>query len=817
LLKDLCTVAVLAGAGFFGLTMDFPRISYKPLPHHVAAHALARPGHPAIVDGDVMLDYAGLDDRIRRGAAKLRKMGVRKGDRVIIVAAQKTDLMLGTLACMGAGAPVAPLSPTEENIESLARYFNPALVILGDNLAPESLPGKEFRTLPLTELFEAGPDELAELAYEDIGLFILTSGTTGGQRRGAMISYRSLSGTAEYMNERMGITPDIRELITAPLEHAFGMGRVKCALHAGGTAIFTPSLFSPKIIVGELARHACNTLSGVVSALGLVLDSEAAALSALAGQIRWIELGSGQFSLAHWRALSACLPNTRCFMSYGLTEARRSTFLEYNADPRKGGTVGKPTRWVSVRIVNDSNEPMGPNEVGRIQIDGVNKASGYYDYPEAWQKKQCGEWLDTGDHGVLDEDGYLTYVGRIDDTINVGGLKVAPEEVEMELRPLLKDLPYAVARVPDPLGIEGHVPALFIESKTDRGLTIDDVREHLRPLLPAFKIPRLIYCVDAIPRTSATKKIRRGALAPLALEQERARLPKTTALLGALRQAPWQNWPAFAGSETLLRKNLQSTLTRNGALPRDAQLGAATAWLRQVVKDDDFDLGQLIRQCEELFPSDAKSAVAIGLAANDIPIAQALQWRTLAKGGACLLLRPLAQSRIAEDLGWITRCRAAYVLLDRDRFARLAAAEAHLSDAFDFPEFQHAVIVGPEPGAADLVKFRGTFNIDPQHLTCLGTIWSLRTLRPKLDSADIVQSEEIWRILRDTAAGIFHVQADKLHLDSSTENTPGWNSLGYLQLVMAVEEAFGRTLAPRDIMAVRQLRDLVGILGNTQP
>jgi acyl carrier protein len=171
---------------------------------------------------------------------------------------------------------------------------------------------------------------------------------------------------------------------------------------------------------------------------------------------------------------------------------------------------------------------------------------------------------------------------------------------------------------------------------------------------------------------------------------------------------------------------------------------------------------------------------------------------------------------VAEDLGWIRRHRPGFVLLDRERFARLAGTEAHVADAFDFPEFEHLLIAGPEPEAGDLLQFRRIFDFDPEHLSALGTVWSLRTLRPKQDSAQVLQEEEIWRILRKTAAGIFRVDPETIELDSSTENTRGWNSLAYIQLIMAIEEAFGRSLAPRDIMTVRQLRDLVSILGSAQ-
>src|SRR5262249_12796004 len=132
--------------------MEFPCPTYPPLPHHIAEHASLNRDHPAIVDGDLTLTYAALDDRIRRGAEKLRRTGVRRGDRIIVVASAKTELMLAMFAAMAAGAGAAPLSAAEENIGSLVEYFEPAAVVIGSNIPASALRGVQARIIALPEL-----------------------------------------------------------------------------------------------------------------------------------------------------------------------------------------------------------------------------------------------------------------------------------------------------------------------------------------------------------------------------------------------------------------------------------------------------------------------------------------------------------------------------------------------------------------------------------------------------------------------------------------------------------------------------------------
>lgn len=786
--------------------MQFPAMKYRPLPLDVAEHAKQRPDHVAVIDGDETIDYATLDNRVRRGAATLIAANVGPADRVLVATSSKSDLLIGVLAGMAAGAAVLPLSLTEESLEPVVQYFKPKVVVLERRQNAAATDVASFPIVPIEELSQAQPVDPVRVAHEEIGLVILTSGTTQGQRRGALLSHRSLCGSAQYMNERMGIDGSVRDLVTAPLEHGFGMGRARCALHAGGTVVFQSGLFSPRAVIDEMARRECNMLSAAVSAIVLLLENEGQGLKLFADRLRWLEMGTGYLKPAHRLALTELMPRTRSFMTYGLTEAIRCTFLELNADRGKIEGVGKPTPWVRVRIVDEENAVLPPGVEGRIQVDGVNKASGYFGFDAAWEAKQIGEWLDTGDRGILDADGYLTFVGRSDDMINVGGLKVAPEEIETLLAPVLAGRNFSVARVADPNGIEGFVPALFLEASVESPIGLEQVRKHLRQHLPEFKIPRVVHVVDRFPRTAVTQKVRRSALTEFAAALAAERTAKTTTLASAIAKAPRQNWPAVVGSRTILRRQVTALLNASPAKPNP---GSDTlSWLPEVARTDVPELAKLVGQLADVVTVTPNAVVALGADSADAMFTHALALKTLSESGAILELQPLDRAANAEDLGQIRKFRARYVVIDNARLKKLASAERHLWDTFDYPEFERVYVLG-DAESATVAQFKDNYALAPYQLFQRGGGWRARRLDLKGDAP--IASEELWKIIRSAAAKTFELDESMLQRHSTPDTTPGWNSLGFMRLIAAVEDASGAEFSPREIMTVRQLGDLVKI------
>ncbi|CCQ73611.1 AMP-binding protein [Magnetospira sp. QH-2] len=778
---------------------------YPPLPRHIAIHASSVPDRPALVDGDDVLSYAALDRRVRQGVAFLSARNIGPGARVMVVAQNKIDLMIAVLAGMGTGAAVLPVSAAEEDLGAAESYFRPHAILLDRNsFRAEAFASAKHR-FDVSAFDSQAPGTLPDLDPESIGLLILTSGTTQGVRRGAQLSHRSLCRTAAYMNQRMGLDDTVRDLVSAPLEHGFGLGRVRCALHLGGTAVLRSGLFSSAAVAEDLVDKQCTMLSAAVSAMTILIEGYLPALRQSAANLKWIELGSGHLPHHHRETLLETFPTTRCFISYGLTEAIRCTILELNAERDKIDTVGRPSPGIALRLTDSAGQPIDGGEEGQIQVSGPNMASGYFDQPEAWTTKRDGDWLITGDIGTLDPEGYLTYVGRTDDMINVGGLKVAPQEVEEALADLMQPRAYAVAAMADPAEIEGFVPALFIETNgADLDLNLEVVRDHLRDRLPNFKIPRQLVAVDELPRTTGTAKIRRAALAETARAMQETALYTVETLITDLMEIR-PRWPAVEGGMNLSRRRLAAKLIKQ------APTGSpALDLLMRERTTGDNALAREAVQWRELFPLEPERTLAIVDDSETAPLTASLILHTL-KHQSRVLFLDRGRCSVAADLGALYRTRARHILLDSNRAVRWAEADRHLSDGRPHEGFQRLAIVSPSPPPEITARFFEALGLPPFLLTKLGGQWRLSPL-PTSDPSTVGEGPSVWERLRGIAASVFNVEPDQLSRRSTPGNTTGWDSLAFVTLLTETEIQFGLSLSHREIMIIECLGDLQRLL-----
>jgi acyl-CoA synthetase (AMP-forming)/AMP-acid ligase II len=186
----------------------------------------------------------------------------------------------------------------------------------------------------------------------------------------------------------------------------------------------------------------------------------------------------------------------------------RATFLNLREESDKLHTEGRPRPGVKIEIRDDSNNALPCDAVGIICISGKAVASGYTN-PEEWEKHLTPDgWYRSGDLGMLDCDGYLVFLGRSDDVVNVNGNLVHPGEVDSRLSTLINQ-PFCVVGIRDPRGHRDTVLVVCIEGKSN--ITIDSITRHLsnsaRHLIPSYVIP-----IPALPRT-ATGKIKRSETA----------------------------------------------------------------------------------------------------------------------------------------------------------------------------------------------------------------------------------------------------------------------------------------------------------------
>ena len=230
-------------------------------------------------------------------------------------------------------------------------------------------------------------------------------------------------------------------------------------------------------------------------------------------RIRYVTNTAAALSLKHIEFLRRTFPSARVFSMYGLTECKRCTYLPPEDIDRKPLSVGVAIPNTELWIVDDQDRRLGPNEVGQIVIRGATVMRGYWGKPEATAKKLRpgplpGELvLYTGDYGRLDEDGYLYFIGRMDEVIKSRGEKVAPEEVERALMKIPGVKEAGVIGVPDE--VLGQAVKAFVILEDGAQLSEQAVRIECQGRLENFMVPKHVVFVTSLPRTTTGKIARK--------------------------------------------------------------------------------------------------------------------------------------------------------------------------------------------------------------------------------------------------------------------------------------------------------------------
>ncbi len=340
---------------------------------------------------------------------------------------------------------------------------------------------------------------------EDIAQVIYTSGTEGNPK-GVLISHRALANTTKRLINVMEIDTTIKEYIGVPVHYSFGFGRCRTVSLAGG-AFFIPSNgFDPLEISAMLKRDEINAISAVPS-LWRVLLEVSDLFNEVAHKVKWIEIGSQYMSASEKSALKSLFSHAKIVQHYGLSEASRSTFLKIHNNQQLE-SVGNALYDVEVDLTQeDLIKIKGPHICSGLLVDGnIEKVI------------DDDGWLTTSDKGSIEND-FLYYLGRSDDVINCGGIKVSPELIETQLFKLLSvDGGLAVFKADD--HFSGETPKLAI-GKDFNGDEKDAYQQFVK-LLASKKISISknieIFRLETLPQT-ATGKIQRSKISAIYKEQ----------------------------------------------------------------------------------------------------------------------------------------------------------------------------------------------------------------------------------------------------------------------------------------------------------
>jgi fatty-acyl-CoA synthase len=489
----------------------------------IAHHAMRTPGKTAVVDlaTERSFTYAQMDDRVGRLAQHLReRRGVKRGDRVAVLALNTTDTLEVQFACGRLGAIFVPLNVrlTVPELEYIVGDAAPQVMVHDDELAETAQKVVQLCKVPQTLLF--GPayeaaiksaQRLArpeEVSHDDVSTIMYTSGTTG-RPKGCMITHGMTFWNAVNLTSCMKITQEVVTLTVLPLFHTGGLNCYSNpALHAGGTVLIMKT-FDPGLalkLIGD-PKSGINLFLGVTATYQFMQQHPLFA-EADFSNIKCAGIGGSPTPVAMlelWQSRGLALQQ-----AYGMTETSPAVLaLDREDAVRKAGSAGKPVLHTQTRVVRPDGTDAPVGELGELWVKGPNVTPGYWNRPDANATSFTDGWLHTGDATRVDEEGFYFIVDRWKDMYISGGENVYPAEVEDVLYRMPAIAEAAVIGIADERWGESGLAIIALKP----GQTADEavIMAHCRANLARFKCPREVRFVDALPR-NATGKVHKPTL-----------------------------------------------------------------------------------------------------------------------------------------------------------------------------------------------------------------------------------------------------------------------------------------------------------------
>jgi malonyl-CoA/methylmalonyl-CoA synthetase len=481
-----------------------------------ASRFLDEPQSPCLETPDGRrFSYGEVETESARYAHLLLRLGVAPGDRVAIQVEKSPQALFLYLACLRAGCICVPLNPAyrQAEIEYFVDDAEPRCFVCAPALleaartaaAPRgvqhilTLDADGRGTLPDAAATTPVAREIFPVAKDDTAVILYTSGTTG-RAKGAMLTHRNLAANALALHQAWGWRTGDVLLHALPIFHIHGLF-VAChgALLNGSKMIFLP-----KFDATEVARWLpqATVFMGVPTYYTRLL-AEPSFGKESCRHMRLFTCGSAPLPPQTFHEFRDRTGHT-ILERYGMTETGMNTSNPLDG-PRKPGTVGPPLPGVHVRIVDERGAQVPAGEVGQLLVKGDNVFKGYWRRPEQTAEEFTADgYFRTGDLARMDEDGYVSIVGRAKDLIISGGLNIYPKEIESYLDKLDGVLESAVIGIPHP-DLGEAVIAVIVRKPGGANLTEAGVIAALKERIAGFKVPKRVVFVPELPRNAMGK------------------------------------------------------------------------------------------------------------------------------------------------------------------------------------------------------------------------------------------------------------------------------------------------------------------------
>ncbi len=492
-------------------------MQHPTLAHAFFAIARAHPDRPALcfTDDGSAVAYGELAGVAAGFAERFRQAALQPGDVIALPCDRSLEFFGAFWGAWLARLSVALLNPTPAPGDLLgALERTQPRVLAGREATLDRLRGMTPDAQTPTFLAldaqsdPAAPADDATNDPADDAVIVLTSGTTG-RPKGVRHSHHSLLSCVQATRDAFPFADGAVILSLLPHDHLHGLlMTVVLPVLLGGSVVVAPT-FGPFVAprVWDFIREfKVNHFSAVPGVLGVLADFHARLENPHHEMLRFGFCASAPLS-AELRQIWFDRIGCPIANNYGLSEA--ASWVAFGSLDRHAPqtTVGKPSRCV-IEIFDDQGNALPPGRSGEVTIKGEQLMRGYLHDPERTAQVLRDGRLFTGDLGHLDEEGRLYLEGRKVETINTGGLKVNPVEIEEPLRDL--DGVGDIVAFGWPDSHLGEIPAVAVVAD-GRAPTLAAIRRHLQGLLTAYKMPRKCFVVDQIPR-NALGKVQRLAL-----------------------------------------------------------------------------------------------------------------------------------------------------------------------------------------------------------------------------------------------------------------------------------------------------------------
>jgi long-chain acyl-CoA synthetase len=486
--------------------------------------AARRPSKPALVFGETVLTYAELDERARRVAGALRQRGIAPGDRVSIYSQNRWEWIVAYHGILRAGGVVNPINVmlTPEEVAFVLNDCSASAIVASQDKAPVLVElAADVPSLRHVFSFDEPPPgglAFGELMASDgsppdvvpdpkaLCTIGYTSGTTG-HPKGAMQSH-----LAVFLNCALTAAMHVRThedtVVTAlPAPHVYGNVVINSIFMAGGTVVLMER-FDPAAALALMSEHEATLFEGVPTMYAMMLADPELETADLSSLTRATVGGQtiATSTMEEWERRSGA----PLLELWGMTEiAGLGTTHAFYA-PNVHGSIGVALPGIEVRVAgfDDPSATMPAGEPGELMVRGPIVMLGYFGNDAATRETiEPDGWLRTGDVAVADEDGHFFIVDRRKDMIVTAGYNVYPAEIERVIATHPAVAMVAVGSRPDEL--KGELARAYVVLRPNAAATEQEIVDHCRPHLAAYKLPRSVAFVPDLPKTSTGKIMRR--------------------------------------------------------------------------------------------------------------------------------------------------------------------------------------------------------------------------------------------------------------------------------------------------------------------